>query len=135
MNDVVAQKITSIQRCIARAREERQLAGHDFASNHSRQDAAILNITRACEQAIDLANFIIKRKKLGIPPRSRESFSYLAAAGIIPQGLSDSLQRMVGFRNLAVHDYQNINIAIVENVLQQGLNDLLQFSELMASTL
>jgi len=131
MNDVVAQKITSIQRCIGRAREERQLAGHGFAADYSRQDAAILNITRACEQAIDLANFIIKRKKLGIPPRSRESFVSLAEAGIIPNDLSDSLQRMVGFRNLVVHDYQNINIAIVENVLKQGLDDLLRFTELM----
>jgi len=96
MNDIMINKIQSIHRCIKRAKEEYQLAGDHFPQDFSRQDAAILNITRACEQAIDLANVVIKTRKLGIPNESRESFALLAKAALISEALSEKLQRLVG---------------------------------------
>ena len=60
MNDIVINKIQSIQRCIVRAREEYAADPDGFATNFTRQDAAVLNILRASEQAIDLANHLIK---------------------------------------------------------------------------
>ena len=79
MNDVVINKIQSIQRCIKRAKEEYRNAGKDFENDFTRQDAAVLNLTRACEQSIDLANHVIKQKKLGIPTDSADSFELLAS--------------------------------------------------------
>jgi hypothetical protein len=52
MNDIVINKIQSIQRCIQRAREEYQFNPDGFLTNYSRQDAAILNLIRACEQSM-----------------------------------------------------------------------------------
>lgn len=129
MNDVVAGKIQSLQRCIVRAREEYQLAGDTFERDISRQDAAVLNVLRACETAIDLANYVIRRRKLGIPTDSRESFELLETAGVIDSGLSANLQSMVGFRNVAVHDYRRLDMAIVVWVIEEGLDDLLRFAE------
>lgn len=129
MNDVMINKIQSIQRCIKRAKEEFQLAGDNFPQDFSRQDAAILNITRACEQAIDLANVVIKIRKLGIPNESRESFALIAKAGLISEGLSENLQRMVGFRNIVIHQYQDIEVAVIQAVVESGLDDLLLFTD------
>lgn len=55
MNDLVINKIQSIQRCIQRAREEYGSDPEGFDTNYTKQDAAILNVVQACEQAIDLA--------------------------------------------------------------------------------
>ena len=77
MNDIVVNKIQSIQRCIERAREEYCDDPEGFDADYTRQDAAVLNILRACEQAIDLANHVIKSRKLGIPNSSAESFDLL----------------------------------------------------------
>ncbi|MDQ6970170.1 MAG: DUF86 domain-containing protein [Mariprofundus sp.] len=129
MNDVMINKIQSIQRCIKRAKEEFQLAGDNFSQDFSRQDAAILNITRACEQAIDLANVVIKTRKLGIPNESRESFALLAKAGLISDSLSENLQRMVGFRNIVIHQHQDIEVAVIQAVIESGLDDLLLFTD------
>jgi uncharacterized protein YutE (UPF0331/DUF86 family) len=129
MNDIVVNKVQSIQRCIERAREEYQLAGEAFATNYSRQDAAILNITRACEQAIDLANHVIKTHKLGIPTSSAESFELLARKQVISYDLELKLRGMVGFRNTAVHQYQRLNIDIIERIITTNLNDLLDFCD------
>ncbi len=128
MNDVAINKVQSIQRCVERAREEYRLAGDRFADDYSRQDAAILNITRACEQAIDLANHVIKQNKLGIPTSSAESFELLAKKNIIAPETEEKIRRMVGFRNIAVHQYQRLNTGIVEAVLVSGLDDVLAFT-------
>ena len=129
MNDIVIDKVQSIHRCIERAREEYHLAGVDFQSDYSRQDAAILNITRACELAIDLANYVIKTRKIGIPTSSVESFSLLVRKQVIPVQLKEKMSSMVGFRNIAIHEYQKLRIEIIEAIIKTGLDDLLAFSD------
>jgi uncharacterized protein YutE (UPF0331/DUF86 family) len=129
MNDVVINKAQSIQRCVARARQEREAAGDRFAEDYSRQDAAILNVTRACEQAIDLANHTIRTAKAGIPTDSGESFDLLARAGIITAELAASLKKMVGFRNTVIREYQLVDMRIVEAVIASGLDDLIAFAD------
>ncbi len=129
MNDVLAQKVASLQRSIARAREELSRSGKTFAVDYTAQDAAILNALRACETAIDLANMAIRKRRLGVPSESRESFGILVREGIIDADLGARLQRMVGFRNLAVHRYRELDIRIVEAVIAKDLGDLLKFAE------
>lgn len=129
MNDTALNKIQSIQRCVRRAREEYTADPDSFDTNFTRQDAAVLNILRACEQSIDLANHVIKIHKLGIPTSSGESFELLAAAGVIVPDLSTRLQKMVAFRNAVVHHYQRMDIRIVRTVIISGLDDLIDFGD------
>jgi hypothetical protein len=75
--EVLAQKIALLQRCVARSREELANCGADFRSNHSAQDAAVLNVIRACDTTIDLANMPIRKRLLGILSESRESLQML----------------------------------------------------------
>lgn len=89
----------------------------------------MLNVLRACEQAIDLANHLIRREKLGIPNSSRESFLLLRDRGIISAELADSLIRMAHFRNLLVHQYEKMDIDVVCNVIKKKLDDLVRFGD------
>lgn len=129
MNDIVLNKIQSIQRCVQRARQEYAADPDSFDTNFTRQDAAILNVLRACEQSIDLANHVIKSSRLGIPTSSGESFDLLQVAGVIEPELSERLQKMVGFRNTVVHHYQRIDTQIVRLVIVSGLDDLIRFGD------
>jgi uncharacterized protein YutE (UPF0331/DUF86 family) len=131
MNDVIINKVDSIQRCVKRAREEYAAAQDSFATDYTRQDAAVLNLMRACEQSIDLANYLVKGKKLGIPSDSSQSFDLLEKGGIIPQDLSANLKKMVGFRNTVIHEYQTVNIDIVITIITKDSNELIRFSELL----
>jgi uncharacterized protein YutE (UPF0331/DUF86 family) len=129
MNDVVINKIQSIQRCVRRAREEYQADRDGFATNYTRQDAAMLNVLRACETAIDLANHVIRTHKLGIPVYSADSFRLLRAEHIIDARLAERMERMVGFRNTVVHQYAEVDIRIVEAVIVSELDELLAFAD------
>lgn len=129
MNDIVINKIQSIQRCIQRAREEYQSDPDGFEDNFTRQDASVLNILRACEQAIDLANHTIKAHKMGIPTSSAESFDLLSHQNVIDTGLSEKLKKMIHFRNTIIHQYQKMDVEIVKSVLASGLDDLIEYTD------
>ena len=88
-----------------------------------------MNIQRACEATVDMANYIVRRDRLGVVSSARESFDTLVSAGFITQELAEAMKRMVGFRNLAVHDYQRLLLAVAERVIQRDLDDLLAFTE------
>jgi len=129
MNDIVINKIQSIQRCIQRAREEYQSDPDGFDDNFTRQDAAVLNILRACEQAIDLANHTIKAHKMGIPTSSAESFDLISQQNVIDAGLSEKLKKMIHFRNTIIHQYQKMDLEIVKSVLASGLDNLIEYTD------
>lgn len=132
MSEVRLAKVESIQRAIARARHERAAAGSGFAEAVTHQDAAILNVLRACESAIDLANLVVRERRAGVPQSNRDSFRLLERAGLIDLALSTQLQKMVGFRNIAVHRYRDLTPAILEQVIDHSLDDLLRFADVVA---
>jgi uncharacterized protein YutE (UPF0331/DUF86 family) len=129
VDDVLLNKAASIERCVKRAREEYERDPSSFAQDFTRQDAAILNIQRACEAALDMGQHLIRREKLGIPQSARDVFTLLAQAGWIETTLADQLKRMVGFRNIAVHDYQTMQMPIVISIIEKHLDEFLHYSK------
>ena len=123
MPDVVLNKIQTIERCLKRIREEYVGSEDVFEENHTKQDSVILNLERASQASIDIATHIIKTKRLGLPNTSRELFDMLLDAKIITNDTCRQMQGMVGFRNIAVHDYQNLNIEIVVAIAEKHLGD------------
>ncbi len=130
VDDIVLNKAASIERAVARAREEYAGTPARLRDDQTRQDAIILNLMRAAEASIDLAMHLVARERLGIPQTSREAFELLASRGLITSALTTRLKAMVGFRNIAVHDYQRLSLDIVEAILRDGLDDLLAFARL-----
>ena len=128
-DDVLLNKAATIERCVLRAREEYEADPATFAGNPTRQDAAILNIQRACEAALDIGQHLIRRERLGIPQSARDVFTLLAQAGWIDADLADKLKRMVGFRNIAMHDYQALQVSITVAVIENHLDEFLQYSK------
>jgi len=132
MNDVHLAKVAAIQRSVARARQEFAAAGDGFPEDVTRQDAAVLNVLRACETAIDLANALVREQRLGVPQSNRDSFRLLSEADVINADMATRMQRMVGFRNIAVHRYRDLDVAVLASVIRTDLGDLLQFAEVIA---
>ena len=128
-DDVLLNKAATIERCVARAREEYHKDPVTFATDFTRQDAAILNIQRACEAALDMGQHLIRRDRLGVPQSARDVFELLARASWISAELATSLKHMVGFRNIAVHDYQTLQLPITIAVITRHLDDVLTYSQ------
>lgn len=128
-DDIILNKAATIERCVSRAREEYDRDPDTFAQDYSRQDAAILNIQRACEAALDMGQHLIRRERMGLPQSARDVFTLLANDGWIETELAEALKHMVGFRNIAVHDYQSLQLPITIKIITEHLDDFLRFSK------
>ena len=190
-DDVLINKAATIERCVARARKEYFRDPGSFGTDFTRQDAAILNIQRACEAALggfrtwsvesenwpqrgqflpdlqphspamgqkdgvleerrsqkwtaaadlqptisksdsllDMGQHLIRRERLGVPQSARDVFALLAQGGWIAPALADGLKRMVGFRNIAVHDYKALQLPITVAIIEKHLDEFLQYSQ------
>ncbi|HEF1900054.1 type VII toxin-antitoxin system HepT family RNase toxin [Bacillus cereus group sp. MYBK108-2] len=127
-NEVILNKISTIERCIKRIQD---VYGNDPENleDYTKQDSIILNIQRACEASIDLAMYIVARKKLGLPQSSREAYDLLVTASLLNKELASKLKAMVGFQNIAIHDYQSINLDFVHQIIEKYLNDFKLFTK------
>lgn len=130
-DDVLLNKVAIIERCLLRIEDEYLGHENDFETNYTRQDSIILNLQRACEASIDAAMHLVRIHKLGVPQESRDAFDMLGEAGMVKPDLRDRLKAMVGFRNIAVHDYRKLNLDIVRAVIEKRLGDFREFIEVL----
>ena len=136
MNEVALNKKISIERCLQQIKKYyAQETGLPFEMDILKQDAIALNIQRVCELSIDLANHMIRKKKLGLPKDSRDSFALLYKAGLINVGLRTTLQSMVGFRNIFVHAHQELDLKIMVEIIERRMTELPAFANTLVEVL
>lgn len=127
-NDVILNKISVIERCMNRVKVVYENNPENL-KDYTKQDSIILNIQRACEASIDLAMHIVAEQKLGLPQTSRDAFDMLHGALIIDENTVKRLKAMVGFRNIAVHDYQTVNLDILQQIVTNHLEDFTDYTK------
>ncbi|MDO9310339.1 MAG: DUF86 domain-containing protein [Nitrosomonas sp.] len=65
-----------------------------------------------------MGQHVIRRENLGVPQSARDVFALLAQGGWIDAVLAGKLKRRVGFRNIAVHDYQARQLPILICIIE-----------------
>ncbi len=130
-DDVLLNKAAAIERAVRRVREEYAGDERNLTANQTRQDAIVLNLQRACESSIDAAMHLVRVNRLGIPQETRDAVALLEQARIIEPPLADRLKKMVGFRNVAIHDYEKLNLDIVRRIVEEHVDDFLAFTRVI----
>ncbi|MGH7857146.1 MAG: type VII toxin-antitoxin system HepT family RNase toxin [Candidatus Binatia bacterium] len=81
----------------------------------------------AIQAAIDAASHVVSDERLGEPEANRDLFLLLARHGWIPGEIAERLARMAGFRNVLVHGYEQVDLAIVRDVFENRLGDFEEY--------
>lgn len=126
VKDILYNKMEIIERCLMRVKEVYN-ENPDNLKDYTKQDSIVLNIQRAVEASIDIAMYIVSEKKLGIPKNSRDAFEVLEHNEIINDDMLNKLKNMIGFRNIAVHNYQKLNLEIIQKIIESNLEDFSEF--------
>ncbi len=124
--DIVLAKVEIIQRCLNRIRS---VTGMNPASldDIDRQDIVVLNLQRAVQAAIDLGAHTLASYGCEMPATLREIFVTLERQGLLSNLSARSMQKMCGFRNIAVHDYRTLSLDVLKAILVHRLTDLEMF--------
>ncbi len=123
--ELLFKKLALIETCV----QEILSLGHPERIDTDVREQRFLEHTlqMAIQAALDVASHIASDHRLGEPRTNLELFEILARAGWIPLPLIDPLRRMVGFRNILVHGYDDVDLNVVKDVVQQRLGDLTEF--------
>ena len=130
---VILSKIDTIEKCIKRINEEYE-NNPDNLYDYRKTDMIVLNLQRACEAVLDMAMYVVSTKKLGIPQNKREAFKLLEDNNIIDKSISKKMQNMIGFRNIAVHSYKQIDENVLQSIIENNLSDLTDFARIILNS-
>lgn len=124
-DDVCLNKASIIERALRRILEE-------FAADHSLTeythiDAMTLNIERACQATIDVALHVVARDHLGIPQNSADAFRLLHKSQLLSEPITRSMIAMTGFRNIAIHEYQHMDMSVLRAIGESRWRDFIAF--------
>jgi len=127
---VILNKYSIIERCIKRIKEIYENNPENL-KDYNKQDAIVLNLQRACQATIDIAMYIISVKNIGIPQSKKGAFTVLEENNIITSEMAKNMRGMLGFRNIAVHEYQELDLDIIKSIIENHLQELLDFAREM----
>lgn len=123
--ELVAKKLAFVETCV---RELRTLARPERIAEDVREQRFVEHTLQlAIQAALDVASHLVSDERLGEPETNRDVFRLLERAGIVPSELGARLELMAGFRNVVVHLYQEVDLGIVRDVVENHLDDLLEF--------
>lgn len=123
--DLVAKRLALIETAVA---DLRRLARPDRLAEDLREERFVEHTLQiAIQAALDVASHIVSDERLGEPATNRQLFDLLHRAGWVERDLAVTLSRMAAFRNVLVHGYQTVDLAIVQDLMTNHLDDLLAF--------
>ncbi len=131
--DLVAKKLVLIETCVRELRTLSRPA--EIPTNKVQERFAEHTLQIAIQAALDVASHIVSDERLGEPRTNRELVDLLERNGWIAPDLAVPLRRMVGFRNILVHGYETVDVAVVREVVEHRLDDLLRFAHVIRSRL
>ena len=128
---LIQRKLESLHRCVMRIEARCPDTVAELEGNLDLQDILVLNITRAVQLCVDLAMHRLSQLNEPVPETMGSAFEALARRKLLDTELAERLRKAVGFRNIAVHNYEVINWAIVHAIATRYLDDFAQFARAM----
>ena len=132
---VVDRKLESLRRCLVRIREKCPDTPEQLAGDPDLQDILAINLTRAVQLSVDIGTHVLAATSLAAPETMGQAFDLLATSGHLSPDLAGRMKKAVGFRNIAVHSYENIDWAIVYAIAKHNIEDFDRFAAAIAARL
>ena len=121
---IILKKISYIRHNLSRLGDKVNISLDSFKKDLDIQDVVLHNLQHAVQGCIDIGSHIISDEGWGVAGGLNEIFYILNEKGVIKRGLTERMVSMVGFRNILVHEYEDVDLDIVYNILQSRLKDI-----------
>ncbi len=125
--NIILNKTSKVQHHLNRIRGKREISLEDFLMDLDRQEIILFNLQMAVQNCIDIAAHIISDDELGMAGSTSEMFYILQENAYLTFELAEKMVAAVGFRNIAVHEYGNIDLKLVFQMAKKDLDDLERF--------
>ena len=132
---VIEEKLELLRRRVKRIEDKRPVSADILAADPDLQDIIALNLTQAVHLCVDIAAHLIADTEAQAPATMAEAFDSLAKLGFVDGALAERMKKAVGFRNIAVHNYQAIDWQIVHSICHKHVADFEDFARAVSKRL
>jgi uncharacterized protein YutE (UPF0331/DUF86 family) len=127
--DVIYYKLEILKRYVDRIKEKTPQKSIAFAQNLDVQDILLMNVQRAVKMCVDISAYILAHSNIPPPMTMKDAFYQLQMLEIITKETFEKMQQWVGFRNIAIHEYDDINWETVFSILSNHMDDFRLFAK------
>lgn len=130
---LIAQKLESLRRCVQRVESRLPPDVDSLLTDLDAQDIVSLNLTRAVQMCVDIAShWLAEHSEVTAPRTMGQAFDALASASVISDELAERMRKSVGFRNVMVHNYDEVNWHIVYSICHDHLDDFRAYARIFS---
>lgn len=133
--EVIRKRLNKLDEYLSILYKLRKYSLDDFVSDPEHYGSAERFLHLAIEAILDMGNHVIADSDLGIVNWYSDIPSILASKGYIDSDLGKKWLQMIGFRNMLVHDYLEVDRTIVYEILQRHLEDIEAAKQIFAQFL
>lgn len=130
--DIIMRKLDSLARCVGRIEQKRPDTLQQLIDDIDTQDILSINLERAVQVSVDIGTHMIADLSTHPPKTMGEVFAILVAKKMIPEDTGIALRQAVGFRNLSVHAYDQVDWERVFDIVHGHLDNFRQFAASIA---
>ena len=122
MKNRIDEKIKEIERYLSELEEFTPDSFEEYLTDYKGKAACERYFEKIVEAIVDLAMFVIRYKKFGIPEDDEGSFFILLRNNIISEALAKKLKEAKGMRNIIAHEYAKVDDELVFNSVKEELS-------------
>ncbi|NOY65259.1 MAG: DUF86 domain-containing protein [Nitrospirae bacterium] len=126
---LIGRKIAELERYLEQISEYKDISVKKYRKDWKIQRIIERTLHLMIELCIDIANHIISDRNLRMPTSYADTFRVLVEEGIIRTSLFKRLEKMAKFRNIIVHQYEQVEPEIVVSILKKNLKDFEEYKK------
>ena len=127
----ILRKLTELETHLKEIKEFSTISVEAYKEDWKTQRIVERTLQIMIELCIDIAEHIISDDHMRLPTTYSDTFKVLFENHIIDQQLFNIMEKMAKFRNVVVHQYENVDVAIVVTILRKSLNDFIVYKDVI----
>ncbi len=133
--DVIQKRLEKIEEYLAILKKIAKYSKTELLADPEKYGSAERFLQLIIEAMDDIGNHLVADLELGVVDAAADIPRLLHEHGHVDEALQETWVRMIGFRNILVHDYLDIDRGIVYDVLQKNLADIQAITRVFAEFL
>ena len=126
-HSLLTAKVMAVEEFIGRVKDKLPASFATFEKDRDLQDVVLFNLIQAVQTCVDIAAHIVSDERMGAAGSMNEFFYRLQEKGVITIDLTERLVKAVGFRNVCVHGYLDLDFNVAYQAAATGVKDLEDF--------
>ena len=126
---LILRKISEIETYRSQIEEFSNITTKEYREDWKTQRIVERTLQIMIEICVDISNHIISEGGMRVPVSYADTFKSLHENGVIDSDLLNTMAKMAKFRNIVVHQYEEVDAEIVILILKKYLGDFERFKE------